>query len=363
MLRGKGFLVLVVVTALAVVGAMYSLERKAPQPQVGELLFPELLDAVNDVTEVVVTSAGQSFSLRREGNRWVAPDRGGYPLEPDKVHKLLVGTAGLERLEPKTSDPARFEELGLRDPTDEESRAVRFELRGAKPVSLIVGERRPAKGDPSRTEYFVRVPGEVRSWLVRGSLPHDAGEVVDWLDKRIARIDAGRIQRVRVQHSDGEVVTALRKPEGETGYRYAELPEGQTVRDPWKVNDLGRLVTDLSLDEVRPAGNGSPDAPAVTVTADTVDGLRIVLALHEEGEAAWATLSASWEASVAEEFRELRPEGAPDADAVRTEAAELDARWKPWAYRLPGFKADTARYRRADLLPPEDTGTGAQPPG
>ncbi len=359
-LRGKGFMALVVVTALVVVAASTTLERAAPRPQVGELVFPALLDDVNAIARVDVTSGGETFALERDGAAWKAPSRGGYPLEPDKVHQLLVGAAGLERLEPKTSDPARFEELGLREPDSDEARSVRFVLRdagGGARASLLVGERRPAKGDPTRTEYFVRVPGEERSWLVRGTLPDDAGDVVDWLDKRIVAISGDRIARTRVTHADGEVVTIVKRtPDDVTSFDYLELPEGSTVSESWRVNDLGRVLVDLSLDDVQPKDAASLPAESLRAVVETYDGLRVTVRLFGTGERPPATLEAAFDASLrsgdGERPAQLRPE-----DAVREEAARLNARWAPWAYTPPKWKSDALRYRRADLVETADTGS------
>jgi hypothetical protein len=193
-LRGKGFLGLVVVTAAVVAVAALTLERDEPVPEAGQLLFPDLLAAVNQVERVDVTGGGETFTLARSADGvWSAPSRSDYPVQGDKIHNLIVGAAGLTRLQPKTGKPERFAELGLRDPGEKDSRAVGFALHGSGGATLahiIVGERRPAKGDPTRTEYFVRIPTEDRSWLVLGTLPQDSDEVQEWLQKLIVSIVA-----------------------------------------------------------------------------------------------------------------------------------------------------------------------------
>jgi hypothetical protein len=360
-LRGRGFLVLVAATAVVVAIAVITLDREPARPQVGTLLFPALLDQVNEIAVVEVTSAGKRFTLEREGNAWNAPSRDGYPLEPDKVHKLLVGAAGLERLEPKTADPARFAELGLREPDGEDARSVRFVLRaadGQERAALLVGERRPAKGDPSRSEYFVRASGDERSWLVRGTLPADAGEAVDWLDKRIVAIPGERVARVQVSHADGEVVTVVKGEAGDvTSFDYLEKPAGEAVEETWRVNELGRLLVDLALEDVRPAPE-APGEPALTARVQTYGGLHVTLRLHGEGEDALATLRAEVEPAA-----EAPPPGTPAPEAVREEADRLNRRWASWAYVLPRWKVDALRYRQADLVEPAKEPAQPQPAG
>jgi hypothetical protein len=365
MLRGRAFTVLAVVTAVVVAGASMTLNRETSLPQAGTLLFPELLERVNDVTRVEVTGGGNSFTLARTGRgAWTAPARDGYPLIGDKVHRLLVGAAGLQRLEPKTSNPERFQELGLRDPDTADARSVRFRLLDAADAvlaELIVGERRPARGDASRSEYFVRVPDEQRVWLVLGTLPDTVDAVEEWLRPDIATIAEERVARVRVTHPDGEVVTVEKDEPGAESFRYRELPSGAEVGDTWKVNDLGRLLGDLRLEDVTAADERSDAPGSRAVVLETFDGLRVRMALSGSGDQATATLDAEFDAALRAAGEDAN--SGPTAQEVKDEAAALNERWQPWRYRISRYKSDTAHYRASDLVkasePPATPAPGA----
>jgi hypothetical protein len=367
LMRGKGFVVLALVTAAVVVGAMYVIQRDPAQaPEVGSLLFPGLLARINDVSQVDVRTGSEPFRLERKDRGWVAPARGDYPLDGNKVHKLLVGAAGLERLEPKTDDPARFGELGLRDPGEPDARSTEFSIRAGDALlaQLIVGEQRPAKGDPNRTEYFLRVPGEQRSWLVRGTLPDRADELVDWLQQDVAAISDSRIARVQVHHPDGATLTAVRDAPGGGDFRYAELADGAKMSGAWMINDIGRVLTDLKLEEVQPAAQaGAPAADAVEAVTETFDGLRVRLRAWRDGERTLATLRAEFdEALVVRQSADAEPSaGLLSAAEVREEAQALDARWQPWVYELPDYKGDYLHRRQNDLVEAPEPAPAAAP--
>lgn len=353
-MRGRGFAGLVAVTVLVAALAALTLERDEPEPEAGQLLFADLLAAVNDVERVAVTSAGETFVLARAADgTWSAPSRGGYPVQGDKIHNLIVGTAGLTRLQPKTGKPERFAELGLRDPGEKDSRAVGFVLFGggdSRLAELIVGERRPAKGDPTRTEYFVRVPGEDRSWLVVGTLPADADAVEQWLEPRIVALAGSRIARVRITHPDGETVTASKATPTATEFRYEELPQGAELDGLWRINDVGRLLTDLTLDDVKPASDVARAADAVEVVTETYDGLRVRMHVQGTKEAPAVFLEAEFDPALVRAVEgDAAPEGLLAEDAVRAEVDALNERWAPWAYVVPGYKYDYAR-RRAETM-------------
>ena len=356
LMRANGFVVLLVVTVAVVASAMYLVKRDTggAAPQVGALVFPDLLGRINDVVQVDVR-ASDDFSLERAGQSWVAPRRDGYPLDGDKVHNLLVGAAGMERLEPKTGDPARFDELGLRDPGDEGSRATEITLLasgGEQLAQVIVGTGRPAKGDPNRTEYFVRLPGEQNSWLVRGNLPRNVDELTDWLERRIVALSAGRIARVEVLHPHGERVTALRDSPGESDFRYQQLSDGAQLKGSWVINDLGRVLTDLMLEDVlAQAQAGEPGEDALEATTETFDGLRVRLRVWRDGARTLAALRAEFdEALVRVDGGDAPADALRPAEEVRDEAAQLDARWRDWVYVVPDYKGDYIRRQQQDLL-------------
>ena len=117
MLKAKHFFALVVVAAALVLFAAYSLKEGESIPQSGNAMFPGLLERIPDVVRVDVMSEGRKFVLETVGDgRWTAPERGSFPLDADKVHQLLVGAAALNRIEPKTSKPELYAQLGVGDP-------------------------------------------------------------------------------------------------------------------------------------------------------------------------------------------------------------------------------------------------------
>ena len=353
-MRGKGFFILMALTVVVVLGASLALREQSSAPQSGQLLFENLLAKVNDVARVDIASAGKNFTLERvDASAWIVPARDGFPVTSDKVRKLLVGMANLERLQAKTGKPERFAELGLSDPAMQESRAVGFSLvdsAGAVVTTLIVGDRRPAKGDATRNEYFVRVPGEDSSWLVAGSLPDESGELFDWLASRVAFIRDARIARARITHADGEVVTVARETPSTDSFAFVELPADAQQGQVWRINDIGRVLTDLTLIDVKPAADVPGDAQQIEFVTETFDGLRVRMRVYDVGPEPWAQLVAEFDESLIAPPQQDPPSEPVDANKVREEVQQLNERWSRWAYQLSRFKGDTLRRRQKELI-------------
>ena len=358
MLKAKHFFALLVLAAALVVFAAYSLKQGETIPQSGDALFPGLLERIPDIARVDVVSEGQSFVLQDSGDgRWVAPDRGGFALNADKVHQLLVGAAGLERIEPKTSKPELYARLGVEDPSSPESASIRYTLRaksGDTLADIIVGEGKPAKGDATATEYFVREPDDAQSWLVKGTLPSGVETLPDWLSARVASVAADRTRQVRLTHPDGEVVTAAKPEPGDGDFTFVEAPPDRPVKDVWRVNDLGRVLADLELDDVHSAEQAAAKFDDTTrkVEMRTFDGLVVNMdVVKVSDDEHLARLSASYDESAAEAGKALESKLLKTPDDVRKEAEALNARWKQWVYVIPKYKSDYVSKRSEDLLP------------
>ena len=396
MRSGRSILVLAVVTAVAV-GAVLSIDREpGTVAGSGELVFPALLDRVNDVARVRVTGNEGTFTLARDGEAWVVEEKERYPAEPDRMHNLILGAAGLRRVEPKTSNPEHYPKLRLEDPAGEDAQSARFVLEDASGAELarwVLGNRRPSKSDPGRTELYIRTGDDPQAWLVEGSLP-GGRTIIDWVDRLVARIDRERLRAVEVVHADGMTVAVDKRHPADVDFILQGVPEGREIDAQYRINDIGRFLEDLRFEDVVPASaldfSGSVDK---RVRVTTFDGLRIRMETVVRDGESFARLRAEVDEALAVAAAEAaedeagsegadggtteggtgsegeaggggagtesgqeadaEPEAAAGAllplDAVRAEAAKLNARWTDWAYELPSFKRDYIA-NRIDVL-------------
>lgn len=356
--------ILAAVTAAAV-GAVFFVERGPDTVEHGgETVFPALLEQVNSVVRVRVTGNEGVFTLARDGDEWVVQEKERYAADPDRVHRLLLGAAGMTRVEPKTGNPELYPKLWLEDPSGEDAKSVQFVLEdasGAELASWVLGDRRPSKSDASRTELYIRVAGDPMAWLAEGSVP-GGPTIIDWLDRHVARIDRERLRTVEVVHADGTVVAVDRSAPTDSDFVLRDVPTGREVDSQYRINDIGRFLEDLRFEDV--ASSPSPDfAGSVDkrVKVTTFDGLRVhVETVMREGEA-WAKLRAEVDETLADAAEAAEGEAGSEGeaggttsslrppDAVRAEAGRLNARWKGWVYELPSFKRDYIAKRMGEL--------------
>ena len=366
-MRGaRSILILAAVTAI-VVGAVLSVDRESSTAaRSGEIVFPGLLDQVNSVVRVRVTGNEGKFTLTRDRDTWVVEEKERYAADPDRVHKLLLGAAGMKRVEPKTSNPELYPKLWLEDPSGKDAKSVRFVLENASDAELanwVLGDRRPSKSDASRTELYIRVADDPLAWLVEGSVP-GGQKIIDWLDRPVARIDRERLRAVEVVHADGTVIAVNKSLPADADFALRDIPADREADSQYRINDIGRFLEDLRFEDVAPSSSldfaGSLDKQ---VQATTFDGLRVHLeTVMRDGEA-WAQLRAEFDEGLVEKSEDAAeaskdeagaapgdtPGSLRSADEVRAEAERLNARWKGWAYELPSFKRDYIAKRMDEL--------------
>lgn len=367
MLGRKTILVLAAVTGVVALAAIFSKQDSSAIPGQGEPLFPELMAQINDARQVSGISSDGSFTIKRRDDGWVVEEKSNYPADADKVHRLLLGTAQLTRIEPKTRKPELYAQLGVEDVDADGSQSLKFTLKNAggdELADFILGTRRPATGNPNLSEYFVRVPGNPQTWLVEGKLPDDKNPI-NWVDREILELDSKRVRAVRVTHANGGKIIVRRPHPSADDFELVGLPKGAQIKDVYAVNGIGNGLTNLSLDDVKSASAIRQDKKkaAMSVEITTFDGLRVTMHTRKNGKENLAWFTAAFDPALV--YEDTKPEktetgseaqdadeqtGLKAADAVKREAETLNTRWQGWVYVVPQYRVDSVAKKKSDLI-------------
>lgn len=308
------------------------------------LAFEGLAGRLQGAARIEIVKADGTLALVRQGEAWVLPDKGGYPVRPEKVRELLVGLTELRLVEPRTGDPAQHGRLGVEDPAQPGGTGVLLRVldaQGAALAELVLGRRRVRTQGNLPEGIYVRRPGETLAWLAEGRLPADADPQL-WLDRDVANLPNSRVRAVRVQR-EGEPPLRLERGDGPDAPLRLVEPPGAVPADDVALDEIGRAFEFLTFLDVRPVA-GLPDNVLSEGRFELDEGLVITVRPMRDGEALWIALSAS---------------GSP---AGNTEAERLEARWRGWAYQVGAWKEKAFAPRLEDLAARPAT-PPAEPPG
>jgi hypothetical protein len=359
-------------TALVVANKKGGAGAAASEEQ-GKKLFPELEKRVNDVNEVVVTSKDATFAVKKSGSTWGAADKGDYPVEFDKVRELVVGISRMEIVAVTTKNPEYHQKLGLEDVAAAESTSKRVTLKdsgGAALADLVIGKAKPHEGFGGTATLWVRKQGEDQTYEVTGQF-NVAAELSNWLDREVAKIESARVKKTTVAHPDGATLTVSKAASTETNFSVEGLPEGAELQWPGVANGIPGALQYLNLDDVQPSASVDMSG-AATAEFQCFDGLVITAKTIDKDGKIWMTLQASFDESL-----RAAPAAPPAADPagdpasadippaepaptlksiddVKKEVEELNQKWSPWAFEVPGYNGANLRKKLPELLKQEE---------
>ena len=354
----KSFIVLAVATGVVVAGAAIGVAANygnAPTARDEALMFPDLVDRLDDVAAMTVRHRKGDFTITRSENAWGMAEKNGYPVAADKVRKTIVQLAGLRLLEAKTRKPERFARLQVEDVGTDGAKSKIVVLKdgtGGTLAEIVVGRYRFDLGGNSQQGAYVRRPGENQAWLARGNLTvsHD---ITAWLERDIVDVPAKRMRRVVVTAPWGDALSVFKKAPSDTRFETGDIPAdakpGKGARTT--LNDIGAALSLLDLSDVAPvSGFDFASDGAYEVEFRTFDGLIVRAALLDREKETWARFEAAADPAVAAPEKGKTVEGLKSAAEVAKEAAAINARVAAWAYRLSDYKAKIMKTRVADLV-------------
>lgn len=247
----RKLLVLAVIAVVAIALAAVLVLRRAPEAE-GSLLagplVPGLAEHVNDVEQVRMVKAGDApyLTLQRGEEGWTIAERDGYPADPAKVRLALINLGESRVLEPKTSNPERYAQLGVQDLDQPGATGTRIEVTGGGiDAALIVGNR-PAQGGEGT---YVRRVGEAASVLATGDLVPDP-EVGPWLRRDILDIPSSAIREIEITVGDGTPLRVAKASAEDANFTVQDVRRGREVQSDVVANGLGSMLSGLTLDDV-----------------------------------------------------------------------------------------------------------------
>ena len=317
-------------------------DEQTSAPAGGGLAFPNLAQRLGAAATIEVKKADGTLVIKRDGERWVLPEKGGYPVRPEKVRELLVGLTELRLLEPRTADAAQLNRLGLDDPGAPGSTGLLLRVldaQGGPIAALVIGRRRVRTQGNVPESVYVRRPGETQSWLAEGRLPIDA-EANLWLDRDIANLPATRFLRLEARRDGAaQVVIARTGDAPDAALEVLEPADAPKPADEITLDEIARAFEFLTFLEVQPTPPGRPGEGIGEATLTYTDGLRVTVALNRAGQDLWVGLTANGESE---------------------EAKRLAARWSGWAFQIGPWKEKALLPTPEDLRPREPV--SAEPP-
>ena len=352
-MSSRALTILAICTVLGVLAAAWAVNQEWSSWGAQEdraRVFPDLNEQLDTVDRILLDGTNGRMTLKRQADGWVLEESDDHPVNGKAIQRLLFALSELRRLEPKTELPERFKRLQLEEPTEKDAKSMRVQVlnkQGEALSDIVVGKENLMLQVIGEGGVYIREPGKQQAWLAGGNLTVGT-ELKDWLRNRVMDIARDRIERATITHPNGDVLTVVRDPSKENNFAFKDLGPNEALESDLYPSDIGRAIADLEMSDARKRHKIAFDSDKTTKAEfQTVDGLTIHLELTTVDGEDWlrvASISAG-----------NKP--ASDMKAREKEIAELSARTKDWAYKLPEFESVHLKKRRDQVVKAAKTGS------
>jgi len=333
---------LVLAVVAVILGAIVMLTNRPAVQQTDsddQLFAPQLAQRLDEVMTVRVVGAGDATiaSLSRTADDWVVAQRDGYRANTNTIRSALTLLSRATVVEAKTSNPAEFSRLSVEDVTSDTAGGIALEFLPAElglPAIIL--------GDATGSSYrYARLSDSSQSWLINAD-PQVPSDITQWLDTAVLAIDGSRIERIVIEHVDGEMLDIFKSEVSQPNYSVADVPEGRTLQYPGVANVIANVLRALNLEDVATAA--AEETLEVTTTFSTFDGLVLAARGYTIDGAGWLEFAADTDTQFSN-----------PTESITAEAQSINERLSGWRYRVPDYQYGQITRRITDLLSAEES--------
>lgn len=330
--RSRMLIILAGLAAGAVLLAILStldFSKEEQAVEIGQIVLPQFEADVSRADRISVATAEESYSLTRDAEDWFMEEKGRYPINRAMLADLSEALAAMTYSREMTTDPRKFDQLGLGDPKTGGAGALLTvkDAGGAKIVDLIVGFK---NGD-----VFVRRPDETKAWAVSTTPFPPLQRAARWLDLDVFDLDPANISEVEIETGDDPVYTLVAKPDAPGEFILAPPYQDLELIADYAPNAPGTALADFApLDVV--AMDALRGSRAGGYHVYTHDGLVIhaEVFVGENGRF-WMAFSEGIEAET--------PDAQEKLDAIETRVAG-------WAFEISRLDYGIFQMRLSELI-------------
>ncbi len=232
------------------------------------------------VHKIVVENASETVTLERaDGDNWLIAGEFPLPADTAQIHRALRSLPEISTSAPVARNPEKHDIFGV---DDESGALAKFFGAGDDLVaSMVIGKnsRSGSAGTYFRLEEgdeVYQTPRPFKSYIVktRGG----------WRDRRIFNTDPAELVKLRIERGDSTIVF---EQDAEQVWQLREPEAFPVKRDEVTkmLNGLARLICNDLPDSVLTVEETGLDEPFLKVTAETIDGRALELAVGNQTEA------------------------------------------------------------------------------
>ncbi len=354
----RAFITIAALTGVAVIAAGWALvqEQRASvivRPDDAPM-FPAIASDPDAIRTIEIQGRNYQLALNRQGDEWVAPAMGNYPVKAGPIGQMVAGIASLKPFEAKTDNPEFYAAIGVQDPApDNPATAIIARGENGQPLAdMVVGRPSRSIGFNPLGGTFIRRRGEAQTWLAEGVVVVP-GLLSDWFDS-VVHIPGPDIKRITILEGDTVVFDAEKTDLVAGRYTLLTLDpkyaseEGLVAADN-AVKGVATGVVSTTFESARAESELVRGPDARTIRFLTREDMQLEVRIGEIDGETWVAYSAT------------APAGGPGEAKAKT----ISDRTAGFAFKLPTYRTTPLLRQVAELVekPLENQALPAGVPG
>ena len=376
----KKILILLIVL-IAIIGTAYyksnernsRLNRSVTSVKHRELLFPDF--DINGILKVRIKEDKAETTLAVQNDTWVVQDRGGYPVEKEKLQTALLSLKYEKVKAGRHIGKDSWGKVGVNSPGNATASGFGtlvelFDDKDALKYSFVLGGQVNSSGGSNNDQMqmfggpkgnrFIRIQGEDTIWEINDQLPDVVTKPDAWLAK--AFFDVQKLKSVEVTAAKPEDSWKAARADEAADFILEGAKPGEKI-DAGKVS-LGTLLSSptfndvLSKDKAAETMKGAVKAKLVTFDGFTYNVQAVKLAGQGGGDKYYLTVSVS--AEVPKErpaVKDEKPEDKKKNDEAFAEEKKKmeeklanEKKFEGWVYEVTEYTVSSLLKKRSEIL-------------
>ncbi len=329
-MNSKSLGITLVIAVIAIVlGTWLNTERFGDESREFTVVVPGLQQVAHDADYVKLTTGGNTVLIeaKKENGDWQMVNLDGYPANAEPLSELVTAIKGAKRLEKKTSNPDRFDKLGLRDVSVADSEATQIEIGvQGKRFAVILG-----KATNNRKHSYARLADSNETWLIDRvvTLPK---KPQDWLQRFFVEFKKEDIKAISFE---GDRKHTLKRASAEDDFTLDMIPEGRKLEYPSVTNVQAQNYAELAMtDVIRKAKISATPQVEHKIFVDFFNGEKLTIELSRLDDKYYVNMV---------------PVTVHDQESVLAGKIPL---WDTWYYEISSYRYDHLVKKVEEYLAP-----------
>jgi peptidyl-prolyl cis-trans isomerase C len=300
------------------------------------------------IARIEIEKEGKKVTMNKlDTGGFVVTSRLSYPADTSKIFGLIANLESIKcQAEISTSKDA-FGDLGVDG--GKESTVIRlFDHDGKEIVGVVAG-----KNDDTLRGDYVRLTAEDKVYASTEPLSFDT-EDLDYLNKRILKVDEKDIAKVQVKGKDRKPYVVESPKEGET--KLLDIPAGKRGKN-YDYQSVFRAATDLSFEDFKPESEMGDLAFDTTYTVTKRFQPSYDFFIAKKDDKYWLKCKAvyrgpDWKKVISIKGDESKEDTERKDKLIesRKEVDRFNSRHQSWVYQIPSWTAQNMTKKFDELV-------------